>query len=97
MIDIFAALHYIEERQVTFVVFQLEGATHSWWNVIRLNLEREQIPRMWVNFMREFNAKYFPPLIQENEEDKFIRLHQRTQIVAEYESQFTWLSKFAPE
>ena len=26
MIDIFAALHYTEERQVTFAVFQLEGA-----------------------------------------------------------------------
>ena len=29
MINIFAALHYTEERQVTFVVFQLEGATRS--------------------------------------------------------------------
>ena len=25
MVDIFAALHYTEERQVTFTVFQLEG------------------------------------------------------------------------
>ena len=35
MVDIFAALHYTEERQVSFAVFQLEGAAHSWWNVIR--------------------------------------------------------------
>ena len=35
MVDIFAALHYTEERQVTFAVFQLEGAARSWWNVIR--------------------------------------------------------------
>ena len=30
MIDIFAALHYTEERQVTFASFQLKGATRSW-------------------------------------------------------------------
>ncbi|XP_071912320.1 uncharacterized protein [Coffea arabica] len=47
--------------------------------------------------MREFNAKYFPPLIQEKKEDEFIRLRQGAQTVAEYESQFTRLSKFAPE
>ena len=47
--------------------------------------------------MREFNAKYFPPLVQEKKEDEFIRLRQGTQIVTEYESQFIRLSKFAPE
>mgnify|MGYP004709726891 CR=1 FL=1 len=41
MIDIFAALHYSKERQVTFVVFQLEGATRSLWNVIRTKWERK--------------------------------------------------------
>ncbi|XP_027127781.1 uncharacterized protein [Coffea arabica] len=97
MIDIFAALHYSEERQVTFAVFQLEGAARSWWNVIRMKWDREQTPRTWVNFVRDFNAKYFPPLVQEKKEDEFIRLRQGTQSVAEYESQFTRLSKFAPE
>ncbi|XP_027169055.1 uncharacterized protein LOC113768775 [Coffea eugenioides] len=96
-IDIFAALHYSKERQVTFAVFQLEGATRSWWNVIRMKWDREQTPRTWVNFMRDFNAKYFPPLVQEKKEDEFIRLRQGTQSVAEYESQFTRLSKFVPE
>ena len=47
--------------------------------------------------MREFNTKYFLPLIQEKREDEFIRLRQRTQTVADYETQFTSLSKFAPE
>ncbi|XP_071900988.1 uncharacterized protein [Coffea arabica] len=79
MIDIFAALHYSEERQVTFAVFQLEGAARSWWNIIRTKWEREQTPRTWMNFVREFNAKYFPPLVQEKKEDEFIRLRQGTQ------------------
>ncbi|XP_027178078.1 uncharacterized protein LOC113777243 [Coffea eugenioides] len=97
MIDIFAALRYSEERQVTFTVFQLEGAARSWWNIIRTKWEREQTPRTWTSFVREFNAKFFPPLVQEKKEDEFIRLRQGTQSVAEYESQFTRLSKFAPE
>ncbi|XP_071905688.1 uncharacterized protein [Coffea arabica] len=59
--------------------------------------DREQTPRTWVNFVRDFNAIYFPPLVQEKKEDEFIRLRQGTQSVAEYESQFTRLSKFAPE
>ncbi|XP_071933782.1 uncharacterized protein [Coffea arabica] len=97
MIDIFAALHYSEERQVTFAIFQLEGAARSWWNIIRTKWEREKTPRTWVNFVREFNAKYFSPLLQEKKEDEFIRLCQGTQSMAKYESQFTRLSKFAPE
>ncbi|XP_071928113.1 uncharacterized protein [Coffea arabica] len=97
MEDIFAALHYTEERQVTFTVFQLEGAALSWWNVVRAKWEREQTPRTWLNFTREFNEKFLPPLIQEKREDEFIKLRQDTSSVAEYETQFTRLSKFAPE
>ena len=65
--------------------------------MIRIKWKREQIPRTWVNFMREFNVKYFPPLIQEKREDEFIRFRQGIQIVVEYETQFTRLFKFAPE
>ena len=44
--------------------------------------------------MREFNVKYFSPLIPEKREDKFIRSCQGTQSIVEYETQFTRLSKF---
>ncbi|XP_027184043.1 uncharacterized protein LOC113782351 [Coffea eugenioides] len=97
MLDIFAALGYPEERQIVFAVFQFEGAARAWWNVIRAKWDREQTPWTWVNFTREFNEKYLPPLIQERREDEFIRLRQGTMSVAEYETQFTKLSRFAPE
>ena len=74
MINIFAALNYLEERRVTFGAFQFEGPAHAWWNVIRAMWGREQIARTWVNFIREFNEKFLPPLVQENREDDFIRL-----------------------
>ena len=47
--------------------------------------------------MRDFNEKYLPPLIQEKRKNDFIRLRQGNLSVAEYETQFTRLSKFAPE
>mgnify|MGYP004717256007 CR=1 FL=1 len=47
--------------------------------------------------MREFNTKYFSPLVQEKKEDELIKLRQGVQTVAEYESQFIGLSKFTPE
>lgn len=41
-------------------------------DMTRVKWEREQIPRTWVNFTREFNAKFLPPLVQEKREDDFI-------------------------
>ncbi|XP_071932034.1 uncharacterized protein [Coffea arabica] len=95
--NIFDALDYTEERQVTFAVFQLEGAARAWWNVIRNKWERDQTPRIWINFVREFNEKFLPPLVQEKREDDFIKLRQGTLSVAEYETRFTKLSTYAPE
>ncbi|XP_071905657.1 uncharacterized protein [Coffea arabica] len=97
MLDIFAALGYPEEWQIAFVVFQFEGAVRARWNVIRAKWDREQTPWTWANFTREFNEKYLPPLVQERREDEFIRLCQGTMSVAEYETQFIKLSRFAPE
>ncbi|XP_027174390.1 uncharacterized protein LOC113774009 [Coffea eugenioides] len=96
MSDIFAALEYSEERQISFVVFQFEEAARAWWNVIKTKWEREQTPWTWVSFTREFNEKYLPPIVQERHEDDFIRLRQGASSVAEYEIQFTKLSRFAP-
>ena len=97
MSNIFAALGYTEERQVTFAVFQFEGAARSWWNVVSAKWEREDIPWTWTNFVNEFNEKFLPPLIQEQREDAFIRLRQGSLSVTEYEAQFTKLSKFSPD
>ncbi|XP_027177965.1 uncharacterized protein LOC113777119 [Coffea eugenioides] len=95
--EIFAALNYTEERKVTFATFQFEGAARSWWNLMRVHWETNHTPRTWMNFTREFNAKFLPPLIQEKREDDFIRCKQGAMSVAEYEIQFTKLSRFAPE
>ncbi|XP_027156510.1 uncharacterized protein LOC113757397 [Coffea eugenioides] len=97
MVNIFTALDYNEERQVNFAVFQFEGAARSWWNVVSAKWEREQTPWTWVNFEREFNIKFLPPIVQEKREDDFIKLKQGLLSVGEYEERFTKLSKFAPK
>nr|XP_027093620.1 uncharacterized protein LOC113714020 [Coffea arabica] len=48
--DIFAALNYTEERQVTFATFQFEGAARSWWNLeglaaVRINTFADAVER----------------------------------------------------
>ncbi|XP_027168564.1 uncharacterized protein LOC113768415 [Coffea eugenioides] len=60
-------------------------------------MERAQTPWTWENFIREFNEKFLPPLIQEKREDEFIKLRWGVSSVAEYEGKFTNLSKYAPE
>ncbi|XP_071912307.1 uncharacterized protein [Coffea arabica] len=97
MINIFTALNYKEERQVQFAAFQFEGPARVWLNVIRAKWEREGTAWTWLNFVREFNEKYLPPIVQEKREDDFIKLRQGVSSVAEYETQFTKLSKFGPE
>mgnify|MGYP004715938393 CR=1 FL=1 len=47
--------------------------------------------------MREFNEKNFLLLVQKKGEHNFIKLRQGTLSVAEYETQFTKLSKFTSE
>ncbi|XP_027155340.1 uncharacterized protein LOC113755857, partial [Coffea eugenioides] len=78
--DIFAALNNAEERQVTFAAFQFEGAARSWWNLVRVNWDRNHTPRTWANFTREFNAEFLPPLIQEKREDDFIKSTERGRV-----------------
>ncbi|XP_071902697.1 uncharacterized protein [Coffea arabica] len=97
MTNIFAALNYTEEKKVNFVAFQFESVARTWWDVIMGKWERALTPWTWENFMREFNEKFLPPLIQEKREDEFIKLRQGTFSVAEYEGKFTKFSKYAPD
>ncbi|XP_027169401.1 uncharacterized protein LOC113769125 [Coffea eugenioides] len=95
--DIFATLDYTETRKVTFASFQFEGTARSWWNLIKDKWDRDRTPSTWANFTREFNAKFLPPLVQEKREDDFIKCKQGAMSVAEYETHFTKLARYAPD
>ncbi|XP_027071884.1 uncharacterized protein [Coffea arabica] len=56
------------------------------------------VAERWLEKMVDiFAALHYTEERQERKEDEFIRLRQGAQSVAEYESQFTRLSKFVPE
>ncbi|XP_071924856.1 uncharacterized protein [Coffea arabica] len=57
-----------------------------------------EVAENWFERMEDiFAALHYSEERQEKREDEFIKLRQGTSSVAEYETQFTRLSKFAPE
>ena len=48
-------------------------------------------------FVQEFRAKYVTEMYRETKWKQFLTLKQRNLLVAEYEKEFSHLSKYAPE
>ena len=55
------------------------------------------MPRTWATFLMKFRKNFIPEVIKENREEEFMSLKQKSMTVAQYELQFTRLSKYAPE
>ena len=51
----------------------------------------------WEFFVQEFRAKYVTKMYKDSKWKKFLNLKQRSLSVAEYEKEFSHLSKYAPE
>ena len=51
----------------------------------------------WEFFVQEFRAKYVTEMYRESKRKQFLNLKQRNLSVAEYEKEFSHLSKYAPE
>ena len=54
-------------------------------------------PMTWEFFIQEFKAKYVTEMYRESKWKQFLNLKQRNLSVAEYEKEFSHLSKYAPE
>ena len=54
-------------------------------------------PMTWEFFVQEFRAKYVTDMYREFKWKQFLNLKQRNLSVAEYEKEFSHLSKYAPE
>ncbi|XP_028064207.1 uncharacterized protein LOC114267367 [Camellia sinensis] len=92
MEKIFRALSCTEEQKVSFATFTFKKDTQEWW---LFTLENEEI-LTWARFLVVFYEKYFPKSLQEQKASEFLHLRQGTMSVAEYESKFTRLVRFAP-
>ncbi|XP_060180954.1 uncharacterized protein LOC132610647 [Lycium barbarum] len=88
-------LGVVESHRVDYVSFQLVGDAKQWW---RSYMECRPIgspPLTWTQFYQVFLEKYVPRTLRDNMKDEFSTLEQRGRSVAEYETRFLTLSRYA--
>ena len=66
---------------------------------MEIGVEKSRIPdpMPWDFFVQEFRAKYVTNMYKETKWKQFLNLKQRNLSVAEYEKEFSHLSKYALE
>ena len=84
------------DQKVTCAVSLLQGAAYDWWKLVLRNPLTPD-PVTWEFFVIEFNTKYVTDDYKESKWKKFLTLRQGKMTVAEYEKEFSRLSKDAPE
>ena len=84
------------DQRVTCVVSLLQGSAYDWWKLV-LRSPRLPDPIPWEFFIQEFKAKYVSDMYKETKWKQFLNLKQRNLSVAEYEKEFSHLSKYVPE
>ena len=84
------------DQKVACAVSLLQGVAYDWWKLVLRNpLIPDQVT--WDYFVIEFNTKYVTDDYKESKWKKFLTLRQGKMTVAEYEKEFSRLSKYAPE
>ena len=84
------------DQRVTCVISLLQGSAYDWWKLV-LRSPRLPDPISWEFFVQEFRAKYVSNMYRETKWKQFLNLKQKNLSVAEYEKEFSHLSKYALE
>lgn len=85
----------VEEGQKTvFATYLLKGEANHWWES-KEAMEPAGVVT-WERFTELFLEKYFPEHMENRMEIRFLELKQNNKTVAEYEKEFTELSRFVP-
>lgn len=96
---IFTVIGCTDDQRVVLASFMLQGEADHWWEatsrLMRAHLGNR--PISWSMFQEAFNEKYFPDRVRFKMEADFLSLIQGNKSVAEYEEQFTALSRFVPK
>ena len=74
----------------------LQGAAYDWWKLVLRNPLLPK-PISWDFFVQEFRTKHVTDDYRETKWKQFLNLKQGKMTVAEYEKEFSRLSKYAPE
>ena len=88
-------VRYPPDQRVSCAVSLLQSEAYEWW---KLALRSPKIPNpmTWEFFVQEFWEKYVTKMYRESKWKQFLNLKQRNLLVAEYEKEFSHLSKYAP-
>ena len=83
------------DQNATCAISLLQGSSYDWWKLVLRNPLLLN-PVTWDYFVTEFNTKYVTDDYKESKWKQFLTLRQGKLTVAEYEKEFTLLSKYAP-
>ena len=89
------AARVADADKVDVVSIQLTYLAHIWWTNEKERLGAE--PATWDFFSESFLAKFFPDTARDEMEHRFVHLVQGNRTVDEYATEFTRLSRFAPD
>ena len=84
------------DQRVSCAISLLQSEAYDWWK-LALRSPRLLDPLPWEFFIQEFRAKYVSDMYRETKWKQFMNLKQRNLSVAEYEKEFSHLSKYAPK
>ena len=84
------------DQRVSCAVSLLQCEAYDWWK-LALRSPRIPNPMTWEFFVQEFRAKYVTEMYKDSKWKQFLNLKQRSLSMAEYEKEFSHLSKYAPE
>ena len=84
------------EQRASCAVSLLQGEAYDWRKLV-LKSPGIPNPMTWEFFLQEFKAKYVIDMYKESKWKQFLNMKQRNLFVAEYEKEFSRLSKYAPE
>ena len=89
------------DQRVSCAVSLLQSEAYDWLKLAlrspRIPSPRIPSPMTWEFFVQEFRAKYVTEMYRDSKWKQFLNLKQRSLSVAEYEKEFSHLSKYAPE
>lgn len=79
---------------IRLATFTFESEAEHWWKAAERVLVAEENPISWERFIDRFNEKYFPLFVRNQREMEFMSPTQENRTVAEYEVEFTKLSRY---
>ena len=84
------------DQRASCVVSLLQGEAYDWWKLV-LKSPGIPNPTTWECFVQEFREKYVTDIYRESKWKQFLNMKQMNLFVAEYEKEFSHLSKYASE